>query len=452
MLTISQLAGREILDSRGRPTVEARCALSSGAIGVASVPSGASTGSAEALELRDGDAQRYRGLGCKRAAGHIGGAIQAALAGQPFADQAALDAALLALDATPNKARLGANALLAVSLAFARAVAAERGMPLYRHFAEVLDERPKTKDESSFVASNDNINTEQSPSSFVLGPSSSPSLPRLTINLFSGGKHAGGQVPIQDVLLVPTAPTIDQGLATVYAVYQAAAELTRTKYGMRALTADEGGLAPPFPDAETMLADAVAAIRAAGLVPGQDMALALDVASSHFYHNGRYDLGGEPLDSAAMIARLDEWVARYPIVSVEDGLAEDDWAHWPVLRARLAGRALTLGDDLLCTNPARIRRAIASESADALLLKVNQIGTLSEAAEACRLARTANWRVTISARSGETEDNWLADLAVGWGGDQIKVGSITQSERLAKYNRLLAIEAETSWPVVEWPA
>jgi enolase len=313
----------------------------------------------------------------------------------------------------------------------------------------VLDERPKTKDESSFVASSDNINTEQSPSSFVLRPSS---LPRLTINLFSGGKHAGGQVPIQDVLLVPSAPTIDQGLATVFAVYQAAAELTRTKYGMRALTADEGGLAPPFPDAETMLADAVAAIRAAGLVPGQDMALALDVASSHFYHNGRYDLGGEPLDSAAMIARLDDWVARYPIVSVEDGLAEDDWAHWPALRARLAGRALTLGDDLLCTNPARIRRAIASESADALLLKVNQIGTLSEAAEACRLARAANWRVTISARSGETEDNWLADLAVGWGGDQIKVGSITQSERLAKYNRLLAIEAETGWPVVKWPA
>jgi enolase len=439
MLTISQLAGREILDSRGRPTVEARCTLSSGAVGVASVPSGASTGSAEALELRDGDAQRYRGLGCKRAAGHIGGAIQAALAGQPFADQAALDAALLALDATPNKARLGANALLAVSLAFARAVAAERGMPLYRHFAEILDEGRKTKDEELC-------------SSFVLRPSSSPSLPRLTINLFSGGKHAGGQVPIQDVLLVPTAPTIDQGLATVYAVYQAAAELTRTKYGMRALTADEGGLAPPFPDAETMLADAVAAIRAAGLVPGQDMALALDVASSHFYHNGRYDLGGEPLDSAAMIARLDDWVARYPIVSVEDGLAEDDWAHWPALRARLAGRALTLGDDLLCTNPARIRRAIASESADALLLKVNQIGTLSEAAEACRLARAANWRVTISARSGETEDNWLADLAVGWGGDQIKVGSITQSERLAKYNRLLAIEAETGWPVVKWPA
>ncbi len=438
MPTITHLAGREILDSRGRPTVEARCALDSGAIGVASVPSGASTGNAEALELRDGDAPRYGGLGCRRAASHVGGAIHAALAGRLFADHAALDAALLALDGTPNKGRMGANALLAVSLAFARAVAAERGVPLYVHFATLLDEGRRTNDEGLR-------------SSFVVRPSSSPSLPRLTINLFSGGKHAGGQVPIQDVLLVPTARTIDDGLATVFAVYQAAAELAHEKYGMRALTADEGGLAPPFPDAEAMLADAVAAIRAAGLAPGHDVALALDVASSHFYRAGRYELGTESLDSAAMIARLGAWVDRYPIVSVEDGLAEDDWAHWPALRARLAGRALTLGDDLLCTNPSRIRRAIESGAADALLLKVNQIGTLSEAAEACRLARAAGWRVTISARSGETEDNWLADLAVGWGGDQIKVGSITQSERLAKYNRLLAIEAETGWPVVDWP-
>jgi enolase len=449
MPTITHLSGREILDSRGRPTVEARCELDSGAIGVVSVPSGASTGSAEALELRDGDQRRYHGLGCRVAAGHIGGAIQAALAGRPLADQGTLDAALLALDGTPNKSRLGANALLAVSLAFARAVAAERGVPLYEHFAEVLDQRPKTKDESSFVLSSDTIQAEQLPSSFVLRPSS---LPRLTINLFSGGKHAGGQVPIQDVLMVPIARTIDEGLAAAYAVYQAAAELASAKYGMRALSADEGGLAPPFPDAETMLADAVAAIRAAGLEPGREVALAVDVASSQFYRAGRYELGDERLDSAAMIARLGEWVERYPIVSVEDGLAEDDWAHWPALRERLAGRALTLGDDLLCTNPSRIRRAIESQAADALLLKVNQIGTLSEAAEACRLARAAGWRVTISARSGETEDHWLADLAVGWGGDQIKVGSITQSERLAKYNRLLAIEAETELPVVNWPS
>jgi len=212
---------------------------------------------------------------------------------------------------------------------------------------------------------------------------------------------------------------------------------------MRALTADEGGLAPPFPHAEAMLDDAVAAIEAAGYTPGREISLAIDVASSHFFQDGRYHLGGAPLDSAGMIRQLCAWLDRYPIVSVEDGLAEEDWAHWPALRRAIGERALVLGDDFLCTNAARIRRAIDANAADALLLKVNQIGTLSEAAAACRLARSAGWRVTVSARSGETEDDWLADLAVGWAGDHIKVGSITQSERLAKYNRLLAIEAES---------
>src|SRR5262249_48467063 len=278
--TITQLSGREILDSRGRPTVEARCVLASGAIGVASVPSGASTGSAEALELRDGDPRRYRGLGCRRAASHVGGAIQAALAGQPFAGQAELDAALIALDGTTNKRRLGANALLSVSLAFARAVAAEHGVPLYQHFGDILNQRSNIQ---TFERSNDDLK----------------SLPRLTINLFSGGKHAGGQVPIQDVLVVPMAPSIEDGLAAAFAVCRAAADRARAKYAMRALTADEGGLAPPFPDVETMLSDAVEAIRAAGLEPGRDVALALDVAASHFYRDGRYDLGGESLTSTA---------------------------------------------------------------------------------------------------------------------------------------------------------
>jgi enolase len=220
---------------------------------------------------------------------------------------------------------------------------------------------------------------------------------------------------------------------------------------MRALTADEGGLAPPFADSEAMLADAIAAIDAAGYRPGRDVALAVDVASTHMYADGHYHLGARPLSSTEMIAHLLGWIERFPIVSLEDGLAENDWEHWPMLRAQIAGRALVLGDDLLCTNPERIRQAQALGAADALLLKVNQIGTLSEAAEAYRLARSAGWTVTVSARSGETEDDWLADLAVGWGGDQIKVGSITQSERLAKYNRLLAIEAETGLPLVDWP-
>ena len=432
------LTGREILDSRGRPTVYATCELASGARGGASVPSGASTGAAEALELRDGDPRRYRGLGCRAAAANLGGAIHATLAGRAFASQLELDQALIVLDGTPNKSRLGANALLAASLAFARAAAAERGVPLYQYFANILNDERET------------MNDEHASSSFIAHRSS---LPRLTVNLFSGGKHAGGQVPIQDVLLAPvSARTIDESLAMVYEVYQVAAELTYRTYGMRALTADEGGLAPAFPSAEAMLGDAVATIRAAGLVPGRDVALAVDVAASHFYRDGRYVLDGAALDGPAMVETIAGWLDRYPIVSIEDGLAEEDWATWPRLRARIAGRALTLGDDLLCTNPARIRRAIELGAADALLLKVNQIGTLSEAAAACRLARAAGWHVTVSARSGETEDDWLADLAVGWGGDQIKVGSITQSERLAKYNRLLAIEAETGWPLAALPS
>ena len=269
-----------------------------------------------------------------------------------------------------------------------------------------------------------------------------PRLPQLTINLFSGGKHAGGQVCIQDVLVVPIAKTIDQGLSVTYAVYQAAARLTQEKYQARALRADEGGLAPPFATTEAMLSDAVEAMRRADFEPGRDVKLAVDVASSHFYESGGYHFDGQQLASNEMIELVAGWLDKYPIVSLEDALSEEDWPHWPALRQALSGRALTLGDDFLCTNPARIRRAIDAGAADALLLKVNQIGTLSEAAESLRLARAAGWKVTVSARSGETEDDWLADLAVGWAADQIKVGSITQSDRLAKYNRLLAIEQE----------
>jgi len=240
-------------------------------------------------------------------------------------------------------------------------------------------------------------------------------------------------------------------LSMTYAVFQAAAELTLREYGMRLLTADEGGLAPAFGRTEAMLEMAVRAIESAGLRPGVDMVLTLDVAASHFWHDGRYHLEGETLDSAAMIGRLLDWLDRYPIVSLEDGLAEEDWDGWTGLCAQAGGRIMVMGDDLLCTNPARIQKAAALGAANALLLKVNQIGTVSEAADACRLARAAGWRVVISARSGETEDNWLADLAVGWSGDHIKIGSITQSDRLAKYNRLLAIERETGLPLAPWP-
>ncbi len=421
MPIIERLTALEILDSRGRPTVQTTCRLRSGATGTVSVPSGASTGSAEALELRDGDPHRYGGLGCRRAVSHIEGELQAALAGRDFASQRALDEALIALDGTPNKARLGANALLAVSLAFARATAAERGIPLYTFFAEVIGEPLRA-------------------------------MPLPMINLFSGGKHAGAQVAAQDVQVMPlTADSTDEVLSMTHAVFQAAAELTLREYGMRLLTADEGGLAPAFGRTEAMLEMAVRAIESAGLRPGGDVVLTLDVAASHFWRDGRYDLEGETLDSAAMIERLLDWLDRYPIVSLEDGLAEEDWDGWVGLCAQAGGRIMVMGDDLLCTNPARIQKAAALGAANALLLKVNQIGTVSEAAEACRLARAAGWRVVISARSGETEDNWLADLAVGWSGDHIKIGSITQSDRLAKYNRLLAIERETGLPLAQGP-
>ena len=421
MPIIERLTAAEILDSRGRPTVEATCTLAGGAYASASVPSGASTGAAEAIELRDRDPQRYGGYGCRKAVASVKGEIHGALAGRSFADQEELDRALIALDGTPNKSRLGANAVLAVSVAFARASAQEQGVPLYRYCAAMLGQSPDT-------------------------------LPRLTINLFSGGRHAGRQVAIQDVLMIPARPsTVDQSLAMAYDVYQAAAALVLKRYSMRLLTADEGGLAPPCDSAEELIETAVVAIKTAGYKPGIDVMLGLDVAASHFYDHRQYHLDGAILDSAGMIARVVRWVERYPIVSVEDGLAEEDWEWWPTLRQALEKRALVVGDDLLCTNPERIRRAIEARACNTLLLKPNQIGTLTEAAEAWRLAKDAGWKVTISVRSGETEDNWAADLAVGWRADQFKAGSITQSDRLAKYNRLLAIEADTGWPVVAWP-
>lgn len=407
---IKQLRALEILDSRGRPTLKASCVLDDGSRGAASVPSGASTGIHEAMELRDGDLAWFGGLGCRQAVKNIEQEIFRALSDKRFSHQSELDQFLMELDGTTNKSKLGANAILACSLAFARAMSASRQIPLFAYFGALID-KPEAR------------------------------LPQLTVNLFSGGKHAGGQVAMQDVLVVPrSAKTVYEALSMVYAVYQSAAALIREKYNMRALTADEGGLAPQVADDEAMLALAVQAIEKAGLKAGTDVALAIDVASSHFFRDGIYRIQNQRLNGSQMVELISDWVQRYPIVSVEDGLAEEDWRHWSELKARLDGQCLVLGDDLLCTNPKRIKKAIREKAADALLLKVNQIGTLTEAAEAMKLARSADWHVTVSARSGETEDNWLADLAYGWAGDQIKIGSITQSERLAKYNRLLELE------------
>jgi enolase len=421
MPKIEKLFGREILDSRGNPTVLAACTLEGGVSASASVPSGASTGTAEAFELRDGDASRYRGRGCRRAAANIGHELNNELAGRVFMEQCDLDRTMIALDGTLTKSRLGANAILAVSLAFARASALYRRTPLYQHFAEMLGSPIRA-------------------------------LPRLTINLFSGGKHAGQQVSVQDILIIPmSAQTVDDALVQASDVYHAAAELMFKKYGMRLLTADEGGLAPPFKTVEEMFAMAVESIERARYVPGKDVFLGVDVASTHFYRNNRYEIDSDVLDSDGMIRRIADWLERFPILSVEDGLSEDDWEHWPKLRRANGGKALTLGDDLLCTNSERIRRAIEAEACDALLLKVNQIGTLTEALAAYKQARSAGWSVTLSVRSGETEDNWAADLAVGWQADQFKNGSIRQSERLAKYNRLLEIAEETNLQFVKWP-
>jgi enolase len=413
---IAQLTALEILDSRGNPTVQAACVLAGGARGVVSVPSGASTGSNEARELRDGDGERYAGLGCRTAVASVEGELAAALTGRSFATQAALDEALIELDGTPDKSRLGSNAILAVSLAFARAGAAEEGRPLYAQFATMVDTTPLT-------------------------------LPRPEINLFSGGRHAGGQVAIQDVLVLPDeARTVDEALVTTAAAYRAAAQLVLDRYGMRELTADEGGLAPAFPDVEQMLGDAAAAI------DGLPVALSIDVAATQLLTPRGYDLDGERLAEWQLVERIVGWARRHPIVAVEDGVGEEDWHAWTALRAALPAGVLVVGDDLLCTNPDRIRRAIDLRAANGLLLKVNQVGTLTEAATARTLAREAGWRVIVSARSGETEDDWLADLAVGWQADLIKIGSIRQSERLAKYNRLLAIERETRLPLAPWTA
>ncbi len=412
MSKIQDLRAQEILDSRGHPTIQCTVRLESGASGTASVPSGASTGRHEAWELRDGDPKRYRGLGCLKAVEHIHGEILNSLRGMELDTQQTLDDHLVRLDGTGNKMRLGANALLAVSIAFAKAVASERQIELFAYFAS--------------------LRSGSVPTTFAM--------PVPTINLFSGGRHAGGQVAIQDVLIVPLpCGSLPDQMVVMAEIYLTAVDFVQGKYGMRNLTADEGGLAPPFPSAHTMLEDAMTCAEMAGFAAGQDFQIAIDVAASQFLEPKGYRFDDQVLTSSELIDIYTQWCSDYPIYSIEDGLAEDDWEGWKGLYRHLNGRTIVLGDDLLCTNPSRIRQAQELEAANALLLKVNQIGTLSEAREALQLARQQDWHLVVSARSGETEDTWLADLAVGWQAHNIKVGSITQSERLAKYNRLLTL-------------
>jgi enolase len=407
---IQKVRAREILDSRGRPTVEVEVTLSGGQVGAASVPAGASRGRHEAFELRDGDVGRYRGLGVRRAVANVNDVIAPLITGRDAADQAGLDGALIDADGTSDKSKFGANALLAVSLAVTRAAASAAGLPLWRY----------------------------------IGDDGARVLPLPMINLVSGGLHAGGSVDVQDFLIVPVgATTFRQALEMSAEVYAAAADLIAER-GLSTLKADEGGFAPALESNEAALELVVAAIERGGYTPGEDVSVAVDVAASHFFdpeaERYRLDADKRTLDAAGLIELLESWVAAYPIVSLEDILAEDDWASWTALADRLTANVQILGDDLFATNAKRLERGIENSVANAVLVKMNQVGTLTETLALIEQARRAGYKSVISARSGETEDAFIADLAVATNAGQIKIGSLAQSERLAKYNQLLRIE------------
>ena len=408
---IARLHGRQILDSRGRPTVEAEITLANGVTARASAPSGASTGKAEAVELRDGGTA-WEGRAVGRAVANIRGEIAQLLSGHDVLDQAGLDGLLAEADGTANWSRLGGNAVLSVSLAAARAAALAQGQPLYRRFAELAG-------------------TE-------------PAMPLPMVNILSGGLHAGRGMDIQDFLVIPVgAQSYSQALEWICQVRSAAAQLC-DELGLSTLLADEGGLSPGFQTSEAALDLMVQAFERCGLRAGHDVAIALDLASSSLVdEKGDYAFlrRGLIMSPDALIEQQTLWVQRYPIVSIEDGLGEDDWAHWPELSRRLS-HIQVVGDDLFATQPGRIQRAIDGGIANAALIKLNQNGTVSGTLDAIRTARSAGYATVISARSGETEDDFLADFAVGVAGGQIKIGSVRNSERQSKYNQLLRIEED----------
>lgn len=410
MPRLQRVRAREVLDSRARPTIEVDVTLDTGHEGRAIVPAGASTGQAEALELRDGDPSRYRGQGVLRAVSNVHGLIAPAVAGLDALDQQGLDRTLLDLDGTADKSRLGANAILGVSLATARAAAASQGVPLYR---------------------------------YVRLPGRRAAMPLPMVNILSGGLHAQQVLDIQDFLIIPVgAPSYRRALEMVVDVWMSARDIMKARFGVVGV-ADEGGFPAVLKTHREALDLLVEAIEAAGYRPGEEVAIALDVASSHFYQDGVYRLRDEgALDAAGMAQLLSDWAARYPILSVEDGLSEEDWEGWQVLTRQLGNKMQLLGDDLFTTNPARVTRGIEQQIANAVLIKPNQVGTLTETLTVMQAAHKAGYNCVVSARSGDTEDPFLADLAVGTGAGQIKIGSVSRSERLAKYNQLLRIEEE----------
>jgi enolase len=426
MITLNGLRARQVLDSRGRPTVEVDAIASTGAIGRAIVPSGASTGRHEALELRDTQSPRYGGLGVFRAVDNIMSVLAPPLIGKPLDDQFAIDDLLISLDGTSNKSFLGANAILGVSLAVAHAAAASNGEELYVHLNRLWKRHLMVKDADTAILT--------------------PTLPMPMVNTISGGLHAGGNLDIQDVLTIPVgAESYSQALEMTVALYRAVGGVLAERGLESALVGDEGGYGPKLKDNEQALGIVVDAMLACGFEPGRDVAIALDIASTHFFNpdTSTYRLktaGDQSLTSKQMIDLLAGWVDRYPIVSIEDGLAEDDWAGWTALTERLGDKVQLIGDDLFATQSARLAKGMLKHAANSILIKVNQVGTLSETLDALALARKSGYRPVVSARSGETEDATIADLAVATAAGQIKIGSVARSERLAKYNRLLRIE------------
>ncbi len=411
MTTIVNVHGREVLDSRGNPTVEVEVILASGTVGRAIVPSGASTGQFEAVELRDGDKQRYLGKGVLNAVRNVNEVIAEAVVGLDATEQVEIDQAMLALDGTPNKSKLGANAILGVSLAAARAAAAELGIPLYRH----------------------------------VGGLTARTLPVPMMNIINGGKHADNNVDMQEFMIFPAgAPSFAESLRMGTEVFHALKSVLKSK-GYNTAVGDEGGFAPDLKSNEEAITVILEAIEKAGYKPGQDVFLCMDVASSEFFRDGKYVLAGEGnkvLTTEQLIDLWDSWTRQYPIVSIEDGLAEDEWDAWVELTRRIGDRVQLVGDDFFVTNTERLSRGIAMNAANAILVKVNQIGTLTETLEAVAMAHRAGYSSVMSHRSGETEDTTIADLAVALNCGQIKTGAPSRTDRVAKYNQLLRIEEE----------
>jgi len=410
MSIIKQIKAREILDSRGNPTVEVEVALSDGAKGRAAVPSGASTGKYEAIELRDGDKTRFNGSGVLQAVANVNKPIAAAIIGMPATDQETIDHKLIELDGTPNKSRLGANAILGTSLAVAHAAANHLDMPLYRY----------------------------------LGKAEKYTLPVPLMNILNGGKHAADSTDFQEFMVVPAgADNFRMALQMGAEVYQSLKKLLKDK-GLSTNVGDEGGFAPSLPSNKEAIEAVLGAIEKAGYKPGKDCFIALDPAASEFYQDGRYILSrdGATLTSAEMVNYYVKWASSYPLISIEDGMAEDDWDGWQLITENLGGKIQLVGDDLYTTNVDRLSRGIGLKASNSILIKLNQIGTLTETIAAIKMAQQVGWTTVVSHRSGETEDTTIADLAVGLNTGQIKAGAPCRSERTTKYNRLLRIEEE----------